>query len=507
MPLKKRFSFKLATNFVGFFVSIMTQSMVPRALGPAAYGNFSFLTNYFWQFMGFLSFNSSNALYTKLSQRQKDGGLVSFYAVFLLLLAVVLALFLIASFSARYQEVFWPGQSLLIIVMAAAWAYLRFCGDTLILICDALGLTVRSEMVNMSQKLLGLVIIFLLFLSGRLVLRNFFVLQIFLVILSILLFFTVIQRSKLLSMAWHLTRDQVSEYKKEFSRFCLPLVWFSAFAVLAAILDRWFLQKFSGSVEQGFFGLAYQVGAICFLFIGAIMPLISREFAIAFGKKDVVELGRLFSRFAPMLYALAAYFCCFLAIQAKNVVLIFGGRAYADAVVPITIMCLYPMHQVYGQMNGAIYFATDRTMVYRNVGMIFVVLGIFASLFLLGPKKYGALNLGAKGLALQMVCVQLLSVNVQLWHNIRLMRLSFKRFIGHQFGTLFVFLAVAALCSYAVRSVFPGSHFLFSFLFSGVLYTLLIFFLIMAFPSLLALKRQELGGLFLNFKGSRLFNL
>lgn len=77
--LKKRYVFKLLTNLVGFFVSLFTQAMIPRGLGPKAYGDFSFLSNFFTQLVGFFDAGTSIAFYMKLSQRNKDIGIITFY--------------------------------------------------------------------------------------------------------------------------------------------------------------------------------------------------------------------------------------------------------------------------------------------------------------------------------------------------------------------------------------------------------------------------------------------
>lgn len=354
--LKKRYFFKLTTNFVGFAISLITQSIVPRALGPASYGNFSFLTSFFGQVIGFLNLNSSTAFYTKLSQRQQDKGLISFYFYLMLLIAFLLFVLVGACYFMGIDELIWPEQATVFVVMAAIWAFLQLGSGTLIQVSDAFGLTIKTEVINMMQKILGLLIILLLFWVNGLNLLNYFIFQILMVVAIIISLFIVVQKytSPLLSH-WRLNKVQFKSYIKEFVSFCLPLVIFYFFAVLEQILDRWFLQKFSGSTQQGFYALAYQTGSICMLFVSAMIPLIMREFSISFVKKDIESMRQLFSKYSKMLFAIAAFFGCFLAAEAKNVMLIFGGQAYTGAILSITIMCFYPIHQTYGQMNAAFF--------------------------------------------------------------------------------------------------------------------------------------------------------
>jgi O-antigen/teichoic acid export membrane protein len=53
--LHRRYFFKLATGFVGLGLSLVTQAIIPRGLGPRAYGDFAFLSNFFTQVVAFLT--------------------------------------------------------------------------------------------------------------------------------------------------------------------------------------------------------------------------------------------------------------------------------------------------------------------------------------------------------------------------------------------------------------------------------------------------------------------
>ena len=124
--LRKRYFFKLMTNLVGMVVGIGTQSIVPRALGPASYGDFSFLTNFFYQVVGFLNMNTSTAYYTMLSQRQQDTGLVRFYLYFTALIVVLLSFIVMFCFATGLDPIIWPGQAGLFIIFGAVWAVMTF---------------------------------------------------------------------------------------------------------------------------------------------------------------------------------------------------------------------------------------------------------------------------------------------------------------------------------------------------------------------------------------------
>ncbi|MFZ2197193.1 MAG: hypothetical protein WAV13_05625 [Thermodesulfovibrionales bacterium] len=502
ISLRKRYLFKLTTNLFEMAVGMGTQSIVPRALGPAAYGDFSFLTSFFWRVIGFLNFNSSSAFYTKLSQRQNEVGLVGFYLYVLIAIGFVIALITGIFYSTGINRFVLPGQAGLFVVFGAFWAFLMFCAMVLGEMTDAYGLTVKAEMLKMGMKIVGLALVIIMFWRQWFSLRNFFLYHFFILIVTIwLLTRTIFNSSITFDGFWRLRKAQTSAYLLEFSGFCLPLVVFSTFSVLEGILDRWFIQKFSGSVEQGFYGLAYQIGAICFLFASAMVPLVAREYAISYITRDVREMGRVFSRSAPMLYSIVAYFGCFLAVESKNVMLMFGGQAYSGAILPIAIMCFFPIHQTYGQLNGSIFFATNRTTVYSNIGIALFFVGLPLTFFLLGPKSYGALQSGATGLAIKMVVLQIASVNIQLWYNTQMMKLPFAKFFVHQVVIILVFVCAAFMSSYMVSSILGHVHFMLQFIISGLIYTTAIFGVAVSFPSTFSLRQEEISKILGIFRG------
>lgn len=491
--LKTRYVTKVISNVLVLVANVVMQSVIPRALGPVAYGNFNFVTNFFQQFIGFLNLNTSTTFYTKLSQRQEDSGLVSFYLKLLMGMGGIMALFVVGVAVVGNRQVVWPDQEFPFILLGALWAFLSFCFSVFCEMTDAYGLTVKSEMAKLALKLFALTLILVMFWLKVIDLPNFFAYQLILLLISIVVVLRIMDKGgHPLPLFAALRREQWQEYSSEFVKFCLPLVVFTGASTFQGILERWFLQKYAGSEQQGFYGLALQIGSICFLFSSAMIPLLAREYSISSSKNDLKEMKRLFLRFVPMLYAITAYFGCFLTVEAKEVMLLFGGKGYTGAVLPIAIMCLYPLHQTYGQMNASLFFATGRTVAYRNIGILMILVSLPLTFFLVGPANYGALQGGATGLAVKMVAIQLLSTNLQLLYLARLLQLPFWRLFGHQLVTALLFLAAACSASYGVSQLLPGAGALEKFLLSGIVYSIGIALLVVSVPSLAALKREEI---------------
>ena len=67
--LRKRYLFKLSSSMLGFAISIIIQAMVPRGLGPKAFGDYAFLTSILTQIVLFFDLGNSSAFFVKLSIR------------------------------------------------------------------------------------------------------------------------------------------------------------------------------------------------------------------------------------------------------------------------------------------------------------------------------------------------------------------------------------------------------------------------------------------------------
>ena len=161
--LARRYAYKLLANVASVPVYLVMEAILPRALGPQMYGNYSFATNLFQQLSGFLDMGTSTCFYNALSRRQGEGGLIAFYVrVGLLVLCISLAaaaLMLVPSVG----NLLMPDVPAWLAPLAALWAFLTWWGRVLRSTNDALGETVPSELVRTALSLVAVVALGALF--------------------------------------------------------------------------------------------------------------------------------------------------------------------------------------------------------------------------------------------------------------------------------------------------------------------------------------------------------
>lgn len=225
-------------------------------------------------------------------------------------------------------------------------------------------------------------------------------------------------------------------------------------------------------------------------------PLITREFSIAFAKQDLTQMAYLFRRYIPLLYGIAAFFSCFVAVQAENVAYIFGGAKFQDAALAIAIMAFYPIHQTYGQLSGSVFFATGQTGLYRNICVTFTVVGLPVTYFLIAPVDMMGLNTGSTGLAIKMVALQLIGVNVALYYNSRYLKLSFWKYLVHQIVCVGCLLLLAFISLKVGDYLHISSNIVINFLLNGIIYSISVAGLTYFVPSLFGLSRKDIRSFF-----------
>lgn len=502
--LARRYFGKLFANFATVPMYLVMEAILPRALGPKVYGDFNFATSVFTQFAGFLDMGTSTCFYNALSRRQQEYGLVAFYGrVSLIVLLITLgagALLLFPTFG----DLLLPNVPLWYGPMAALFGFLLWGTRVVRSMNDALGLTVPGEIVRSVFNLFTAALLLLLFFFEYLNDKALFLLQDGIMIGTILGCLLIMRRSWS-NTSFALSRDQRHDYIKEFTDYSAPLFIQALLMTISLLAERWLLQWFCGSAEQGYFALSQRFSMACFMFVSAMTPLIMRELAIDWGRHDVTHMGQLLSRFAPMLFGIAAWFACFTVIEASTLVSLFGGAKFAAALIPVQIMAFYPAHQAYGQLASSVFHATGKTKTLRNLAFFEHIGGFILVWICVAPSDMFGLDLGATGLAIKTVITQAVIVNVLLYLASRVIPLRFLFNLFLQLVVLISFLALAwsgnelstkifTLLFHVNVAVIPR------FIVSGIIYTIFSCILLFLSPRLFGCTHQDLRNFLARFK-------
>lgn len=480
--LKKRYIIKLFVNIISGVIGAILVAIVPKTLGPVVYGQFVYLQDFFTKLIGFLDMGSSIAFFTKLSARHTRKELITFYFFYSILVLCIVSLFILGVQSFGYAEILLPNIPQEYIFMGLFFGFFTWFTQIFIKISDAYALTVSVELIKIGHKIVSLLLLLYFVYFTAFDLDGYFYFH-YIALISFLAILTWLFIKKGIFKNILNSQFSILNLSKEFIEYCHPLLAYSILGLVAGFFDLWLLQKIAGSEQTGFYGLAYSLAGMCFLFTSAMTPIITREFSKSYEEKDLDHMKKLFYRYIPMLYSIAAYFAIFISVQSENVLMIFTDEKFKDAFLVLVIMALYPIHQTYGQLSGSIFYATGQTKLLRNIGIVTLPVGMILSFGLIYLLK-----LDAVGLAYKMIITQIITISIQLYFNSKFLNLNMIYFISHQIYSIIFFIVLASLSFIFISFDTP----LLEFLVSGFVYSLFVVCGTLIFPQIFSISREEL---------------
>lgn len=482
--LLKRYSFKLIASILSGIVNAIIVALVPSAMGPTAYGQFTYLQHFFNQVIAFLDAGTSTAFFTKLSAENDRLSLVVFYFYFSI--GVFLALLFFLGFVSIFGilGVLAEGIDFYSFFLGMVLGYIVWLYQISVRISDAFALTVPVEVFKIVHKLALLASLVFVISFFQLSLDIYLVFLSFATMLFVLILVVFFFKKQVFLSSELKKSFPIKKMINEFWEYVLPLFSFNVLSVLVAFFDLWLLQYISGTDSVGFYGLAYSIAAMCFVFTSAMTPVITREYSKLYAEGDLETIKELYEKYLPILYLLAAYFGVFIAFNSEFVLYVFADERYNAAIVTLSLMALYPLHQTFGQITSSLFFASGETVRYRNIGVVTSLIGVFLTLFFVV-----FLELADQGFALKMLIAQLIGVNVQLFYNSKMLSFDFYKYLLLQIRSVCVLILIA----YGVGFVVPDfSSSAAEFFCLGLLYSVVVLMILLTAPVLFGVSKDRL---------------
>lgn len=492
--LKVRFLSTFITNILRVGISFVAGLVIARTLGPGEYGNFNFLLGSFTSLATLADIASSYAFYTFISQRQRGRKFFLYYGGWVLFQLLILLLFVLFLPDSIRQKI-WLGHQfemvflalLASIAMNQLWRLAAQIGES---IRDTVGVQIR----NLSLAVAYLVCVTVLAGFHVISLKNLFFLNILLYLLFSGLYAWRIYKTGILSKG---EKENLRDVFEEFKSYCSPLLIYTGIGFLYSFADYWLLQKFGGSVQQGYYAIGARFSALSLIATISMLQVFWKEIAEANSLGDMERVRLLYRRVSRSLFFIGAVISCVMIPFAREILSLFLGPSYQAAWLPLSLMFLYPIHQSMGQITGTMLMATGRTKVQSYIGIFFMAISIPTAYILLAPKSaiVPGFQFGAMGLAMKMVGCQILGVNISAFFVARYIKSSFEW--HHQFYVLLLLLPLGFLCKFLVQSmlslIFFQTPTVLIMGVSGIFYIVSVAILIRYFPSIAGLNRDQIN--------------
>ncbi len=454
--VRKRIGVTLFVGIARLVVNIVKSAIVPRALGIRDYGSFEFLLASFNLIRGFLDFGSSAAFFTYDSKRDKSDIVVIVYCVWMLVQLVVVMAFILLAVISGYNVHIWPDQPLTYIWLIAGVEFVRFISRLFMGLGDSRRITVTVRIASLVVNVFVVLLILLFFFLKQLSLYKYIALTYldFALVCVVIACIFLRNHEKHFALDW--SKNRAKDILRYFWKYCHPLVIYTFAGFVAGFFDRWLLQFVGGGAEQGYYSLAHRCTSVSLIFTASVLRIYWKEIAYLYGANDLIRLANFYRKANLLLFGLATIVGVFTCTNSKRLVLIVAGSKYEAAAVPLMIMAFYPIHQTVGQLNGTFFYATERTRLYRSLGIITMLTGLVLLYFLLAPKSnvVPGLGLGAIGLAVKTVSINVLSVNLTMFLNTRFLNEKFRPFLLNQIFVIVIYLLISGLTRYLARLMF-----------------------------------------------------
>ena len=419
MSIVRRFLFSVGANVARAGISMAVGLLVARGLGPADYGNLAYLLGSFWAIRALLDMGASSAFYTFIAQRHRGKAYYAIYFGWLALQFSVTAALVAAILPQSAVDNFWLGHSRWIILLAFLATFLQNqVWQTVVQMHEAIRLTVRIQIAGLVIITAHLLLVAVMLYQGWLGVDT--------VLGAIVAEYLVaaIWLSATLHQAAHLPGQSNVEPTDmraalaAYVEYCRPMLVIAVFTFLHEMTDRWLLQRFGGASQQGFYQVASQLSTISLLATTSVMNILWKEVAEANERHDHARVGVLYQKTTRVLVLVASFVACFLAPWSEELVAVLLGESYLPGWPVLFLMLFYPIHQTIGQINSTIFMSAGLTSSYMKITVSGLLASIPVSCLLLAPASDGwlsGLGLGALGLAIKMVGMNILFVNIQSW--------------------------------------------------------------------------------------------
>lgn len=493
--VRRRFAASFSANIVRSGISFATGLLLARWLGPDEYGRMVFLLASFMAFRGLSDMASSSAFFTFLSQRQRGRRFISHYWRWVALQFVGSIVLITIFLPDNWIAEIWKGEGRSILLLAFVAAFMQgTVWPIASQMAEAQRETIAVQRLNTAIVLVHLVVVLALWWAGQLAIPLIFG--------ALALEWTVAGWLAARMYSGYSEEDGLTQSEdtprsvfKEFWRYCRPYLPYTALGFAHDFADRWMLQHWGGASQQAYYAVAQQYAGIALLATASVVRIFWKEVAEANHRGDYGRMKKFYSKASRGLFFLGALTTGALMPWAGEIINLSLGTAYSGGSVALMLMFLYPVHQSLGQIGGSLLFATEKAQIFVILGVTFMALSLIVAYLLMAPVDavIPGLNLAAEGLAWKMVTLQILSVNLQAWFIARIFKWKFDW--TYQVVALGLAVSIGWLVKAIVTDLLGTSSLHLMALATGI-YLVLMFVILLRFPSIAGMERNDLAALY-----------
>lgn len=488
-----RYAFSIGSTGLRGLSNLLAAALLARWLGPESYGVLAYLVAVLTVVRELTDLTASSAFFTFISKQRYSRIFISRYwlwiagqfAVCYLLIGFIIPDKLLYSLAPDID------RALILFALTAIFSHSQVWLN-MNNMAEAKRLSILAQSINTTIAFLHLLVIFVLYLFDSLMLEWIFLamsIEWIFASLCLAIYLKKISEHDVESICNDC--DSSGEQFQKFWVYCAPYIPYTVIGAICVFLDRWLLQAWSGSEQQAHFAIAQQLSLITLLLTTSLLKIFWKEAASLYHSHDSDKLERFYNLTLRRLYFIGSLFFCILIPWAEEILFLFFGEIYLVGASVFFLMLFYPVHQSLGQIMITILHATEKSRLQVLLGISFMLTGLIFAYIMMAPRSslVPGLGLGALGLALKMVVLQVLQINVMGWFLAR--SLNWRHHWAYQITHLLPLVTLTFLFKFIVLDVL-GLPEMLAMALSIFLFLMSAAILVIAFPSLINVTRGQI---------------
>ena len=489
---KVRYTIKLFSSILIAIFNIIIQMILPRALSINEYGYYSYNLNIFTSVVSMATLSVPSALVSKFSKRNEELGLVLFYIKFYLCVGIFLNIAVIFLYGTHFLNSIFSGQTIFVILLGLESSILLKIQTDSIGIFDAMAVSKFPALMQIVMKVVLSFFVILGYLAGRLNLYFFYMSQILVLTVMVLIMINVIIKEQICRYPI-LINHGYKHYFKEYFEFCRPLVLSNIISQMIVIFMNWVLMNWSGISGQAIFGVAWQLNSLVSYVFSPYAELSKREFAVIC--QDTETLRYRYIQSLKLMIWLTSYFAIFIGFLSEWILPIVYGDKYARANSVTLIIMFYTIYQAWGQISGSFLLALEKTKVSATLGVIGQIVTLMLVFLFQVPNFIWPMGLGSMGIALTYCVSNFISVTISLCMNAKLLQISFLDNYFMQIPPLLFCSSIAIILKVVFNQLWNDNSigvYIGKVVVSGIVYTISVIIIIFYRPQLIGMTKDQL---------------
>jgi len=469
-----------------------TNMVLARNLGVENFGHYNFLLTSFVGILQMMDMSSSEAFYTFISKKKQGMRFFVLYAVWLgvqMAFVLVCVAFLLPD---NWISGLWLGHAKGLIILAFLSTFVvERVWNMVVNIGESIRKTIIVQVTTLCIVTAHFAIIITLVKLKLLTVSVIFAMTIFEYILAAICLSLKLGFGNVVSEEEYTYQDLLYMFRN----YCTPLLAYGVIGFMYEFSDRWLLQRYGGAREQGFYFASLQLANVCLLFTTSIVKVFWKEISEAHHNNDKFKMNNLYDTISKATFFITAFVICFMFVFSKEILCLILGYDYSGGWKTFSLLLAYPLAQTLWQTCGVYLQATNNTKVYARIVSPVKMLSIPLAYIMLAPGalSWPGFGLASLGLAIKVVLSQFVGVVIMTYVISRMGNISNNMRIYAK--NIAILITVAYICKFSITTILAilvCNIPLIAFIASGLIYALLVWFILVSWPTLIGFDMTAL---------------